>query len=86
MWKDYFKLVKTNPGRIITHKFGEIDFRKENLDLTVLKKLYESDFPYLELTDFGRKEFYGVEKISEINIMNPVPQSVEKKMRKKVKR
>ena len=60
MWREYFKLIRLKPGRVITHLCGEIDFRKDNLPLDVLKKLYENDFPYLEITEKGRKELYGI--------------------------
>lgn len=60
MWRRFFKL-KLVPGVVIHQKFGRIDFRKENLPVDMLLQLYESDFPYLELTDLGRSRFYGVE-------------------------
>jgi len=60
MWRDYFKLIRIKPGRVITFLCGEVDFRKDNLSLEVLKKLWESDFPYLQITEFGKKELYGI--------------------------
>ena len=60
MWTDYFKLIRLKPGKVITFLCGEVDFRKDNLSLAVLKKLYESDFPYLQITELGKKELYGI--------------------------
>ena len=59
MWRRYFKL-KLVPGVVITQKFGRIDFRMDNLPVDMLKELYEDDFPYLDLTEYGRHMFYGV--------------------------
>lgn len=59
MWQKYFKLKKIVPGRVVT-RHGTIDFSKNNLSLELLKTLYESDFPYLEITDEGMKTLYGI--------------------------
>jgi len=50
----YFRLKGIEPGRVITHQFGELDFRTK-IPLDVLKQLYASGFPYLELTKEGEK-------------------------------
>jgi hypothetical protein len=50
----YFKLKGVEPGKIVTKKFGLLDFR-EKIPLPVLKELYFSGFPYLELTTEGAK-------------------------------
>jgi len=60
MWTDYFKLIRLKPGKVITFLCGEVDFSKPNLSLEVLKELWESDFPYLQITELGKKELYGV--------------------------
>ena len=60
MWKRYFKFVKLKPGRVVTQMFGEIDFSHENIPLETLKALYESDFPYLEITSEGKHKLYGI--------------------------
>lgn len=65
MWRDYFKLIKLRPGKVITFLCGEVDFSKDNLSIEVLKKLYESDFPYLQITQLGKKELYGILEKSE---------------------
>jgi len=59
MWKRYFKFVKLKPGRVITSLFGEIDFSRDNIAVETIVKLYESDFPYLEITEEGQIELYG---------------------------
>ncbi len=65
MWRKYFKL-KLVPGVVITQKFGKIDFRNDNISVDMLKELYESDFPYLDLTDQGRALFYGLGIVTPI--------------------
>jgi len=69
MWQNYFKLIRLKPGRVITHLYGEIDFSRDNLSLEVLKKLYESDFPYLEITPLGKTKIYGIPE-KEVNLTN----------------
>ena len=59
MWRKYFKF-KLVPGIVITRQFGRMDFRNDNLKVADLQQLYEEDFPYLELTDEGKRELYGV--------------------------
>ena len=69
MWKCYFKFVKLKPGRVITTLFGEIDFSADNIGIEIIKALYENGFPYLEITEEGQAELYGVKsemKNSEI--------------------
>jgi hypothetical protein len=60
MWQNYFKLIKLKPGRVNTALFGLIDFRNPNIPLATIQALYESDFPYLQLTPLGESEIYGV--------------------------
>lgn len=43
-----------------TALFGLIDFSQDNIPVEKIKALYESDFPYLQLTPEGEKELYGV--------------------------
>lgn len=50
----YFRLKGIEPGRVVTQKFGVIDFRNP-VPLDVLKQLYATGFPYLELTKEGEK-------------------------------
>lgn len=65
MWKQYFKFVKLKPGRVITALFGELDFSQDNIPIGKIKALYESDFPYLQITDEGQKELYGIDVVTE---------------------
>ena len=60
MWKDYFKFVKLKPGRVVTSLFGTIDFSRDDIAIDTIQALYESDFPYLEITEKGKKELYGI--------------------------
>ena len=59
MWKKYFRF-KLKPGIVITRQFGRIDFRRDDIPVQHLQRLYEEDFPYLDITDEGMKELYGV--------------------------
>jgi hypothetical protein len=63
MWKSYFKFVKLEPGRVVTALFGELDFSADDIGIEIIKALYESGFPYLEITEEGKAEMY--DSISE---------------------
>ena len=82
MWKRYFRFVKLKPGKVVTALYGEIDFSADNLVIEIIKSLYESDFPYLEITEEGKVELYGIKiankKDSAKNIPNRVKKSREK--------
>jgi hypothetical protein len=59
MWKKYFKVVKLVPGEVVVPGYGTIDFSKDNISVEVCQKLFESDFPYLDITEEGKKFLYG---------------------------
>ena len=59
MWKKYFKVVKLVPGEVVVPGYGTIDFSKDNISVEVCRKLFESDFPYLAITDEGKDFLYG---------------------------
>lgn len=61
MWRRYFRF-KLVPGVVITQRFGRLDFRQDDLSVHMLQKLYEDDFPYLELTKEGKRVLYGVDE------------------------
>lgn len=68
MWTDYFRLIKLRRGRVITPSHGEIDFNRNDIPAEICKELYENKFPYLELTEVGKRElfqqiFYVMENI-----------------------
>jgi hypothetical protein len=60
MWREYFKLVKIVPGKVIVFGFGEIDFSSDKIPVETCKKLYEADCHYLEITKKGEEELYGI--------------------------
>lgn len=66
-WQKYFKLKQIRPGKVVfPEPFGIINFDSE-VDLSVLKALFEDNTRFLELTDEGFKELYN--KVEEnINI------------------
>ena len=65
MWTKYFKFVKLRRGRVITPSHGEIDFSRDDLPVETCRQLFESDFPYLEITEEGKKELYGIVTVAE---------------------
>jgi hypothetical protein len=62
MWTDYFRFTKLRRGRVITPSHGEIDFSADNIGIETCKELYETGFPYMELTELGKKVLYGIGK------------------------
>lgn len=60
MWKKYFKVVKLVPGKVVVPGYGTIDFSKDDISVEVCQKLFESDFPYLAITEEGKDFLYGV--------------------------
>lgn len=60
MWNQFFKVVKIVPGRVKTRRYGTLDFSDPDLPVETLKKLYEEDFIYLEITEKGKEELYGI--------------------------
>ena len=62
MWQEYFRLVKLKPGKVFTALLGEIDFSSDSIPVEKIKQLFESGFPYLEITEEGKKYLYGIEK------------------------
>lgn len=82
MWTKYFKMVGIRRGRVITPRHGEIDFSRDDISVEICQQLYEEDFPYLEITEEGKKELYGVEPdlvVSESDaVFEPLPPAEEK--------
>lgn len=89
MWTKYFKMVGIRRGRVITPRHGEIDFNRDDISVEICQQLYEEDFPYLEITEEGKKELYGAEKeeptstasrsVGDPPIIEPLPEPVEGK-------
>ena len=55
MWTDYFRFIKFRRGRVITPSHGDIDFSRDDISVEICKELFDKGFPYLELTEFGKK-------------------------------
>lgn len=62
MWTRYFTFIKLRRGTVITPSHGEIDFSRDDIPVNTCKELYELKFPYLEITEEGKKELYGEEQ------------------------
>jgi len=70
MRKQYFKFVKLKTGKVVTSKFGKIDFTANNIGIEIIKPLYDNWFPYLEITEEGKAELYGtVSKMETVEMM-----------------
>lgn len=54
---------------MIHPRFGRIDFRRDDLDVEMLRQIVEAGSYYLELTPEGQREFYGVEVQERIEEM-----------------
>ena len=78
MWKQYFKFVKLKPGKVVTSQFGEIDFSADTIGIEIIKSLYENGFPYLEITQEGTAELYGVEPTMKKGYAKEKPIRVKK--------
>lgn len=78
MWKRYFRFVGLKPGRVVTHLFGTIDFSRDDIPLETIKALYESDFPYLQITRDGKTELYGIAPKRVEPIKTATPPTVKK--------
>lgn len=59
LWRRYFKLVKLVPGKVIVQGHGTIDFAGD-VPVALCQQLYEEDFEFLEITEEGKKELYGI--------------------------
>lgn len=76
MWTKYFKLVGLRRGRVITPSHGEIDFSRDDITVETCKQLFESDFPYLEITEEGEKEIYGIVETPAFD--TPIPSTASR--------
>ncbi|MFA5816207.1 MAG: hypothetical protein WC865_11355 [Bacteroidales bacterium] len=66
IWTDYFTLIKVLPGRIVTPRFGTLDFSDANLPVEKLQALFEDDFPYLKITPLGLEALYPVPPLAKL--------------------
>jgi len=86
MWKDYFKMIKLVPGRVVVPGHGTIDFRRDDLPLKLIQQLYENDFPYLQLTPEGEQKLYGIKTQRPKSIYNkPLTQNTQDRKRSRKK-
>jgi hypothetical protein len=66
IWTDYFTLIKVLPGRIVTPRFGTLDFSDPKLPVDKLQALFEDDFPYLKITPLGMEVLYPVPPLAKL--------------------
>jgi len=74
MWTKYFKVIKVRPGRIVTSSHGELDFSRNDIPIEICKELFEADFPYLDITEEGKRELYGIEP--KADLVEPAPENM----------
>jgi len=77
MWTKYFKVVGIVPGEVHVPSLGIIDFSKPGIPVEICQGLWESGFPYLEITEAGKHELYSA---------NPQPPQEEIHPRAKLKK
>ncbi len=83
MWRKYFKLKGLVPGRVVTQKYGMIDFSGE-VPVETCTALFEEDFPYLEITEEGKQALYGSEVEASEPVFEPLPDAGEEPKKEKV--
>ena len=66
IWPDCFKLIKVLPGRIVTPRFGTLDFSDPNLPVEKVQAMFEDDFPYLQITPLGMDAHYPVPPLAKL--------------------
>ncbi|MFA5817496.1 MAG: hypothetical protein WC865_17980 [Bacteroidales bacterium] len=65
-WTDYFILIKVQPGRIVTRRFGTVDFSDPSLPVEKVQALFEDDFPYLRITTQGMETLYPMPPLAKL--------------------
>ena len=78
MWKTYFNFVKLEPGRVVTALFGELDFSADDIGIEIIQALYESGFPYLEITENTKDELHGIKHVNNDDLTNNKSGKVKK--------
>ena len=66
MWTQYFNFIKLRRGRVIVPIHGEIDFSRDDIPVEICKELFDKGFPYLELTELGKKQLYGIKPVAPV--------------------
>ena len=84
IWTDYFTLIKVLPGRIVTPRFGTLDFSDPNLPVEKLQALFEDDFPYLQITPLGMEALFPVPPLAKppskrVKSLTPARKSAKRK-------
>ena len=79
IWTDYFTLIKVRPGRIVTPRFGTLDFSDPKLPVNKLQDLFEDDFPYLQITPLGMETLYPVPPLAKLPSKKAEPLTLARK-------
>jgi len=82
IWTDCFKLIKVLPGRIVTPRYGTLDFSDTSLPLEKMQALFEDDFPYLQITPLGMDTLYPVPRLAKLQSNESVPPTRKVRKRK----
>lgn len=51
------------PGKVIVQGYGTLDFSRDDVPIETCKALHEADFEFLEITEEGKRELYGLGKL-----------------------
>ena len=83
IWTDYFTLIKVLPGRIVTPRFGTLDFSDPSLPVEKVQALFEDDFPYLQITPLGMENLYPMPPLAKLPSKKVEPVIPARKMVKR---
>lgn len=64
------------PGNVVVPRYGKVDFSRPDLPLKMVQDLYESDFPYLQITPEGLRELYGIAPEKDQTETQEIPQEI----------
>jgi hypothetical protein len=73
IWTNCFKLMQVLLGRIVTARFGTLDFADPNLPMEKVQALFEDDSPYLQITPLGIDTLYPVPLLAKLKPKELVP-------------
>jgi len=83
IWTDYFTLIKVLPGRIVTPRFGTLDFADPSLQVEKVQALFEDDFRYLQITPLGMETLYPVPPLAKLPSKKVEPLTPSRKLVKR---
>jgi hypothetical protein len=67
IWTDFVNLIKALSGRIVTPRFGTLDFSDSGLAVEKLQALFDDDFPYLQITPLRMEVICPVPPLAKLH-------------------